>query len=58
MSTGVPLEALKAGAELASKLLDLLPLNVAASLLTEESRKRANAVADAAEIAKFGVPRG
>lgn len=56
MSTSIPLEALKAGAELASKLLDLLPLNVAASLLTEESRKRANAVADAAEVAKFGVP--
>ena len=56
VSTSIPLEALKAGAELASKLLDLLPLNVAASLLTEESRKRANAVADAAEVAKFGVP--
>ena len=34
--------------------LDLLPLHVLASLLTDEAAKRANELADTAEILKFG----
>ena len=38
-------------------LLDLVPVDVARQLLDEQAVKRANVVADAAEIAKFGTDK-
>ena len=35
-------------------LLDLVPKEVASQLLTDAAVRRANAIADAAEVAKFG----
>lgn len=40
--------------KLVSAILDLVPEEQAAQMLTEEAVKRQNAVADAAELAKFG----
>jgi predicted ATP-grasp superfamily ATP-dependent carboligase len=51
----IPVEALTSAIEIANKLLDLLPLNTATSLLTEEARKRANMKADIAEAMKFDM---
>jgi len=38
-------------------LLDLVPLETAKQLLDEQAVERANVVADAAEIAKFGTDK-
>lgn len=54
----LPVEALTSAIEIANKLLDLLPLNTATSLLTEEARKRANMKADIAEAMKFDMATG
>ena len=54
----IPVEALTSAIEIANKLLDLLPLNTATSLLTEEARKRANMKADIAEAMKFDMSTG
>ena len=54
----IPIEALPSAIEIANKLLDLLPLNTATSLLTEEARKRANMKADIAEAMKFDMTTG
>lgn len=54
----IPVEALTSAIEIANKLLDLLPLNTATSLLTEQARKRANMKADIAEAMKFDMSTG
>lgn len=40
--------------KLVGLILDLVPKDVAQQLLTEEAIRRQNAIADAAEYAKFG----
>lgn len=39
-------------------ILDLVPHTIAEKLLTEEAVRRANAIADTAEAAKFGGDNG
>jgi hypothetical protein len=49
-------EALEAARIAADLLLQLVPKEKATELLDEAAVKRANAIADAAEAAKFGDP--
>lgn len=39
---------------LVKAILELVPVDVAQQLLTDEAVRRANAIADAGEVAKFG----
>ncbi len=45
---------LETGRKLADLLLDLVPHDVAKQLLDDAAVRRANAIANAAELAKFG----
>ena len=49
-----PTKAFEVARALVGLLLDLLPKQAVEQLLTEEAIKRQNAIADAAEAAKFG----
>lgn len=46
--------ALEIARKLLDLVLDLVPHEQAAALLTEQAVKRQNAIVDAAELAKFG----
>lgn len=50
------MNALDIVVKLLGLILDLVPHTVAQELLTKEAIKRQNAIADAAEAAKFGSP--
>lgn len=49
-----PLQALDFARGVLSLLLDVLPVSMLRQLLDEEAVRRQNAIADAAEKAKFG----
>lgn len=49
-----PLDVVNLARTLIGIVLDLLPKDAVERLLTEEAIKRQNAIADAAEAAKFG----
>lgn len=49
-----PLDVLDTARKLADALLDLVPEPVAKQFLSEAAIRRANAAADALELAKFG----
>lgn len=49
-----PLDYLDTARKLADALLDLVPHDVAKQMLSDAAVRRANAIADAAEAAKFG----
>lgn len=50
------MNALDIVVKLLGLVLDLVPHTVAQELLTKEAHARQNAIADAAEAAKFGPP--
>lgn len=50
------MNALDIVAKLLGLVLDIVPHTVAQELLTKEAIKRQNAIADMAEVAKFGPP--
>ncbi len=49
-----PLDAIDTVRRLVDLALDLVPHDVAKQLLDDSAVRRANAIADAAEVAKFG----
>lgn len=49
-----PIDALDAARKLLGVVLDFVPHDVAAQMLTDEAVRRGNAIANAAEAAKFG----
>ncbi len=49
-----PIDILNFVRKLLGLVLDVVPVEVASQLLTEEAVRRSNAIADAAELAKFG----
>lgn len=51
-----PLVLLDLARKLLGLVLDIVPKETAMQLLTEEAIRRQNAIADAAEAAKFGGP--
>lgn len=50
-----PMDAINVVRKLVGLILDIVPKDVAQQLLTEEAIRRQNAIADGAEVAKFGV---
>lgn len=48
-----PLDGIETARKLVDVILDLVPKEVAAQLLTDAAVRRANLIADAAEMAKF-----
>lgn len=51
-----PLAVVDLVRKLVGLILDLVPKDVAQQLLTEEAIRRQNAIADGAELVKFGSP--
>ncbi len=49
-----PLDVVDLVRKLLSLILDLVPHQVASQLLSDEAVRRANAIANAAELTKFG----
>ncbi len=49
-----PAQGIDAARKVVDLLLDLVPKEVAEQLLTDAAVRRQNAIADAAEVAKFG----
>lgn len=49
-----PLDILNVVRRLVALILDIVPHDVASQLLTDEAVRRQNAIADGAELTKFG----